>query len=160
MRNFIVAFMILILFSSIMFVMLRPVNNQTEKKQLKEKSHVEKLLTEPAKYNQKEDNEIFNSEEKEIREIREPEKIITDMFKEEVQFTKEDEDIKTNSQQIDKNEKKVIKQFTDSTQSNANYQSVTKELIEKYGNNPNAEVSEEDVQKFMIKMLKTATPQQ
>lgn len=157
MRNFIVAFMILILFSSIMFVMLRPVNNQTEKKQLKEKSHVEKLLTEPAIYNQKENNENFNTEEKEIREIREPEKIITDMFKEEVQ---ENEDIKTNSQQFDENEQKALKQITDNTQSNANYQSVTKELIEKYGNNPNAEVSEEDVQKFMIKMLQTAIPQQ
>lgn len=157
MRNFIVAFMILILFSSIMFVMLRPVNNQTEKKQLKEKSHVEKLLTEPAIYNQKENNENFNTEDKEIREIREPEKIITDMFKEEVQ---ENEDIKTNSQQFDENEQKALKQITDNTQSNANYQSVTKELIEKYGNNPNAEVSEEDVQKFMIKMLQTAIPQQ
>ena len=157
MRNFIVAFMILILFSSIMFVMLRPVNNQTEKKKLKEKSHVEKLLTEPAIYNQKENNENFNTEEKEIREIREPEKIITDMFKEEVQ---ENEDIKTNSQQFDENEQKALKQITDNTQSNANYQSVTKELIEKYGNNPNAEVSEEDVQKFMIKMLQTAIPQQ
>ena len=157
MRNFIVAFMILILFSSIMFVMLRPVDNQTEKKQLKEKSHVEKLLTEPAIYNQKENNENFNTEDKEIREIREPEKIITDMFKEEVQ---ENEDIKTNSQQFDENEQKALKQITDNTQSNANYQSVTKELIEKYGNNPNAEVSEEDVQKFMIKMLQTAIPQQ
>lgn len=157
MRNFIVAFMILILLSSIMFVILRPVSSHSEKNVKSEKSHVEKLLTEPAIYNQKENNENFNTEEKEIREIREPEKIITDMFKEEVQ---ENEDIKTNSQQFDENEQKALKQITDNTQSNANYQSVTKELIEKYGNNPNTEVSEEDVQKFMIKMLQTAIPQQ
>lgn len=158
MRNFIVAFMVMILLSSIMFVLLRPINTSSEKKVKTEKSHVEKLLTEPATHNQQE-NKTFDTEKEETeekRQIQEPEKIITDLFKEETQVTNEIPEPKTQQN----NEKNVVKQITDNAKNNENYQSITNELMEKYGNNPNAEVSEEDVQRYMIKMLQTATPQQ
>ena len=157
MRNFIVAFMVLILLSSIMFVILRPVGTHSEKKVNNEKSHVEKLLTEPTSYVQQKNNEI-SDEETEKKEIREPEKIITDMFSE---YTQEENSTNTEvPQAIDENDKKALKQITDTAKNDANYQSITNELMEKYGNNPNAEVSDDDVQKFMIKMLQTATPKQ
>lgn len=157
MRNFIVAFMVLILLSSIMFVILRPVSTHSEKKIKSEKSHVEKLLTEPTSYVQQKNNEI-SDEETEKKEIREPEKIITDMFSE---YTQEENSTNTEvPQAIDENDKKALKQITDTAKNDANYQSITNELMEKYGNNPNAEVSDDDVQKFMIKMLQTATPKQ
>lgn len=155
MRNFIVAFMVLILLSSIMFVILRPVGTHSEKKVNNEKSHVEKLLTEPAYYDHQENNDI-KDEETEKKELREPEKIITDMFNEYAQESSP----ANNSETAQTTDKKAVKQIDEKTQYGENYQSITNELMEKYGNNPNAEVSEEDVQKFMIKMLQTATPQQ
>ncbi len=147
MRNFIVAFMVLILLSSIMFVMLRPVNNHTEKKQLKEKSHVEKLLTE----------QVPNEPEKNT-ENTEPEKIITEVFDENIYIPSKTKDYTKPQPFAEKNTE--LNQINETEKNNTNYQSITNELMEKYDNNPDAIVTEEDLQKLMIKILQTATQQQ
>lgn len=146
MRNFIIAFMLLILLSSIMFVILRPVSTRNTTTEKTEKSHVEKLLTEPSQV----------QEQKEIEQEKEPEKIITDVFNESIYIPqrKEEYQEKPTPQPFEQiNQTQKIEKLTEMNKSDKNYQSISNELMQKYGNNPNAEVSEEDIQNFMIKML-------
>ena len=66
MRNFIVAFMLVILLSSIMFVILRPIQPTQVNNDKKEKSNVEKLLTEPSQTPQNSYHEMSSADKKEI----------------------------------------------------------------------------------------------
>ncbi|MBR1680923.1 hypothetical protein IJ707_03935 [bacterium] len=138
--------MLLILLSSIMFVILRPVSTRNTTTEKTEKSHVEKLLTEPSQV----------QEQKEIEQEKEPEKIITDVFNESIYIPqrKEEYQEKPTPQPFEQiNQTQKIEKLTEMNKSDKNYQSISNELMQKYGNNPNAEVSEEDIQNFMIKML-------
>lgn len=156
MRNFIVLFMILVLFSLIMLLITKPVTSDIENKDTKEKSHVEKLLTEQSKEEKNKNNDI-----QEMSSENDTGKIITDVFSETIyikpQSNKNDpQEIDKTPQPFNKNQQmNEIQELTEKTKSDKNFQNISNELIEKYGNNPNAEVSEEDVQHYMIKMIET-----
>ncbi|MBR1942743.1 hypothetical protein IJ843_03290 [bacterium] len=138
MRNFIVAFMLLVLLSSIMFVIFRPVQINEVKQKSGEKSHVEELLTgtKKEKYIEEDSPADDNAKTEEISDK-------TDDFTE-YPFQNEPPTEK------ERNEKPVINDYINS---NSSLHDITKELSEKYANNPNAEVSAEDMEKFMLKIL-------
>jgi len=138
MRNFIVAFMLLVLLSSIMFVILRPIQINEVKQKSDEKSHVEELLTgtKKEKYIEKDSSADDNANIEEISDN-------TDNFTE---YTFQNEP----PTEKERNEKPVINDYVNS---NSSLQDITKELSEKYDNNPNAEVSVEDMEKFMLRIL-------
>ena len=156
MRNFIALFMILILFSLIMLLMIKPVTSDKKNKDIKEKSHVEKLLT-----TQDNRKEIENNDIQEMSSEKDTGKIITDVFNETIyikpQSSKnESQEIDNKPQPFDKNQQtKEIHELTEKTKSDKNFQNISNELMEKYSNNPNAEVSEEDLQHYMIKMIES-----
>lgn len=158
MRNFIVAFMLVILLSSIMFVILKPVQPAPINTDKKEKTNVEKLLTEPSESSQKTYNEMSSEQKKEV---------IDDILQ---QFEPNN---KPEPQIPQKTDKFEIPQPTTLTQNNppqqkielppapenSSIKNIQDELTKKYGNDPNAEVSQEDLQKILIKMLESTQKQ-
>lgn len=161
MRNFIVAFMLVILLSSIMFVILRPIQPTQVNNDKKEKSNVEKLLTEPSQTPQNSYHEMSSADKKEI----------IDEILQRFQKDKNEEKVQVEQKNIqqaqevkpENNSKKETTSNNNQQQnpqeinlpmiSNEQYKNLQKELIKKYGNNPNAEIPSEDVQAIFFKML-------
>jgi len=161
MRNFIVAFMLVILLSSIMFVILRPIQPTQVNNDKKEKSNVEKLLTEPSQTPQNSYHEMSSADKKEI----------IDEILQRFQKDKDEEKVQVEQKNIqqaqevkpENNSKKETTSNNNQQQnpqeinlpmiSNEQYKNLQEELIKKYGNNPNAEIPPEDVQAIFFKML-------
>ena len=157
MRNFIVAFMLVILLSSIMFVILRPIKPAQVNNNPQEKSNVEKLLTEPSQAPQ----EISASQKKEI----------IDEIMQKLQKNEEIEQYKPQNIQPaeeKKQEKITQNEYKNNSQKHSNRGASSndplvilhEELAKKYNNNPNAEISQEDMQKILIQMLEGIQSQQ
>lgn len=129
MRNFTVTLMLLVLFLSLTFAIFQPTPTVKQAQPIKkEKSHIEKLLTEPALK-----KEIIEETETFVKKTEEPKKI----------EPKETEPI------VQEEEKRVEEQ-TERAQDN--YQMID-ELMKKYNNDPNAEISTEDFNKYVNQML-------
>lgn len=147
MRNFIVAFMVLILLSSIMLVILRPIPQSEQKAPSKEKSHVEELLTGS-------DNKLNNQEDEKNINIEEKKQSIDELTFDKNNFNENMNNNYIPPQNISNTPSEEKKTETENYKViNNNLQDITKELSEKYGNNPNAEVSPEDIEFFMLKLL-------
>lgn len=166
MRNFITTFLLLILFISIFSAIFAPKNT---KKSLEEesnnKSRVEKLLTEPNQSFKVEDEQKVEAEtqQKPIEKVPEikvlnknnlPDKTIDNTAQ-----TKDAEKIS-----IPKNSKELSDEILDRNQITKNeiprtnnktvnktYEQSVQDLITKYNNNPNANVSEEDLKQILQK---------
>lgn len=156
MRNFTIAFMILILFLSITFAIFKPMpaQNNAKNDEFKEKTYVEKLVTEPnATHNENREfyqtnfektsnyNEISSQEMN--REISKNENTL--QKKETIQPLPQDETINS------KIEKR--KRMQQQRANRRNYENISKELSDKYNNDPNAVVSEEDFNYFIKKTI-------
>ncbi|MBR2526772.1 hypothetical protein IKE67_09935 [bacterium] len=158
MRNFIVAFMLVILLSSIMFVILRPIQPAQINQSKKEKSNVEKLLTEPAKNTEEPYSEMSSEEKKEV---------IDDILQQfepnnnpELQIKEKHNEIEiSQTQNATENKQETTKNDVAPARDNNSFKDIQDELNKKYGNDPNAEVSQEDLQKILIKMLESTQKQ-
>ncbi len=157
MRNFTVLLLLLVLFYSVFLLITKPLH-QNKIPEKREKTHVEKLLTESSKIPQ--DTEVFGTENQELD-------LPAEEYSKKSEFSKSEE--KQNETEIpvhhedsadNKNKNENYVSIPQNTKQNNAYKSVTQELYEKYGNNPNAEVSQEDLQKYMIKMIDAIQKQQ
>ena len=158
MRNFIVAFMLVILLSSIMFVILKPMQSTKINIQNKEKTNVEKLLTEPTTQTSSNPQEMTAKEKKEtIEQILENFNNSNDN-KLPVKEIKEEQP--KNKQNITDNKQQISEKEINKTEVNNNYKNIQEELSRKYGNDPNAEISQEDFQNFMLKIIEASQQQQ
>lgn len=153
--------MVLILISSIILIFVFPVHKAETHAQKTEKTHVEKLLTGNSQEVQKE-----NTGETDNLPLKNDKK--TDVYSEYFYVPSEslnngnlngknlsDKTDFTKNSSLDKNTSDVLKHAVDDVNSNESYRRVSKELSEKYGNNPNAQVSEEDMVKYTVKMLQS-----
>lgn len=161
MRSFIVAFMVLILISSIILVFVFPVHKTETHAKKAEKTYVEKLLTGTLQEMQKENTEGADSlsvnNDKKTDVYSEYFYVPSESFNNGNSNGKElsnKADFSQNSS-LDKNTSDVLRHAADYANSNESYRRVSKELSEKYGNNPNAQVSEEDMVKYTVKMLQS-----
>ncbi len=146
MRNFTVAFMILILFLSITFAIFKPMPAQekTKNSDTEEKSYVEKLVTEP--------DATLNADNKRVptysNEIQSNilERDLIPIIKE--QTTPQEEIQPQIKQKISNTDKIELPQKI-----NGGYENISQELSNKYHNDPNAVVSDEDFNYYMQKLL-------
>lgn len=146
MRNFTIAFMILILFLSITFAIFKPMpaQNTNKNEELKEKSYVEKLISDPnATHN--ENNNIRQTDFDRISTDKEitPQEIKTELKQNENVLPQNNLE---KTQNITKEDIKLPK-------TNRSYDNISKELSAKYNNNPEAEVSDEDFKYFLQKTI-------
>lgn len=146
MRNFTIAFMILILFLSITFAIFKPMpaQNNIQSEEYKEKTYVEKLVTEPnATHN--ENREFYQTNFEKTSTIN------TNIQQEINTENKKNENI------LPRNEtekpKSIIKEDIRLPKTNRSYENISKELSDKYNNDPNAVVSEEDFNYFIQKTI-------
>ena len=140
MRNFTVTLMLLVLFLSLTFAIFQPTPTVKQAQPVKkEKSHIEKLLTEPTLK-----KEIIEETETFVKKTEEPEKIEPKETEPIVQ-----EEVKEAEPEKLEEEKRVEEQ-TERAQDN--YQMID-ELMKKYNNDPNAEISAEDFNKYVNQML-------
>ena len=149
MRNFTVMFMILILFLSIFFAIFKPpLKNSEFTDTQNEKTYVEKLLTEPKTTEIEQQTEIEsqkrfeNVEKSNIHENNDYLKKISQTKVENI--NSQTENFNTSNENLT-----PIKEES----SNTRYEQISKELSEKYNNNPNAEISEEDLKYFLQKLI-------
>lgn len=158
MRNFTIAFMILILFLSITFAIFKPMpaQNNAQNDEFKEKTYVEKLITEP------------NATHNENREFYQTNFEKTSNYNE-ISSQEINREISQNENNLQKNEFLQPKNLPQSEAINSktekrermqqqranrrNYENISKELSDKYNNDPNAVVSEEDFNYFIKKTI-------
>lgn len=140
MRNFTVTLMLLVLFLSITFAIFQPTPTVKQVQPVKkEKSHIEKLLTEPALK-----KEIIEETATFVEKTEEPKRIEPKVTEQIVQ-----EEVKeANPEKLE--EEKIVEEQTKRAQDN--YQMID-ELMKKYNNDPNAEISTEDFNKYVNQML-------
>lgn len=174
MRIFMVGFLIFILGSSLALLIFKPMFNKNNAENIQdENSRVEKLITGKNDIAQKTTNheEIksnFKPFEDEL-DLKPNKYIPPERPNHEEYMVKHDntnpskkvivnenihyESIKNITPEQNQINEKAIKEFENQMNSNQNLKSVTNELKEKYNNNPNAEVSNDDINYFMIKLL-------
>lgn len=155
MRNFIVLFMLFILISSIMFVIIRPVSIKETKNDNTEKTRVEKLIS--GSKERVDDSVLYEEHHKNMTNVFDE---VADVdFKKKTKASGSKVESKQKVQPFIEETRESENNKNQSFEPNKNFQDVSRELSEKYGNNPDAEVSEEDINNFMIKMLKTVQNQ-
>lgn len=145
MRNFTIAFMILILFLSITFAIFKPMpaQNNAQNNEYKEKTYVEKLVTEPNATHDNREYSQTNFDSSLATHENTPQKINTE-------YNQNENILPQNEVEKPKN---IIKEDIKLPRPNRNYENISKELSEKYNNNPNAEVSDEDFKYFLQKTI-------
>ena len=181
MRNFMVGFLIFILASCLALLIFKPMFIKEDKNEASgEKSRVEELITgKESRFNEENNAEEITSNFKpfedelnfEHHDFIPPERPNPENFEQLKNNFSLPEDLKLpenlkvedvnnlTSQQQNMVDEKTYKEIENQINNNPNLKSVTNELKEKYQNNPNAEVSKEDINYFMLKMLESSQKQ-
>lgn len=160
MRNFIVSFMLVILLSSLMFVILKPMHPAQIDNKSHEKSNVEKLLTEPSDKQANTYQEMSANQKKEIidellKQFEEKEKENSN-----TQTLPPPEEIpRTQKINLSQNNQSAPKNEINSDLGNNSIKNMQEELSKRYNNDPNAEISDEDVQNLLMQMLESIQKQ-
>lgn len=182
MRSFMVGFLIFILASCLTLLIFKPMFIKDNKNEDSvEKSRVEELLS-GEKNNTSEENHAkeitsdFKPFEDEIdfehHDFIPPERPNHDEYANKQNNSSYPENLNLpdhlKAEDIDKLtsknqnmiDEKTYKEFENKINDNPKLKAVTNELKEKYKNNPNAEVSNEDINYFMLKMLESSQSNQ
>lgn len=153
MRSFIVSFMLIILFSSIMFVILKPIQPAQINNKVREKSNVEKLLTEPAPTPAPQDMTAKEKKDTIDDILKQFETDSNKRIPPELETKDTQEKMQSSKANPDESNRIEPQKQAFNINTNNKFQDLQGELTKKYGNNPDAEVSQEDIQEVFIKLL-------
>ena len=150
-RKMIIIFMLFIVSFSVLLAILKPKSTNTTASK-EENTHLEKMLynkkstSDTQKSTQNVDFTTDNHFEKELK-----------IEQKKVEETPPIDDVQINNIKRESNHAK--RPTLDTPKEIKSYTTIQKELSEKYNNDPNAEVSEEDILKYMNKVIESL-PQQ